>query len=633
MTLVKKTIKVEGWTYLADWELFPPRALGTYPDAIPSPVLSPIPPIISSQNPYKLRSRIIAYRTWWTRHIAAYVYNVFDPTGTFEINQFLTDAIRTEIAVAVQNLYGHTDIASTYTKNNVIIEDDLPADRAERFLSIDVTVTTVRYGSYRVIDNYVPYVYSAIYSVDNEYVYDLLVERNGSYPTAIKPNYYSLVPPYYYLDSRSQLPNSVVIANKTETVFIKYYQNNPEEKIPNLKSIEWREYSIKFIEGESYILPITHLVLGTLYCSQQVRDLLVALPVAQNAYDWIKAFPSGLSALMSEWNNLYNIEINKQLTVTVDTQDFIEIVSNVTTETNETGRTIRRLSANNNHWNQTQLAYLASDLNSDILHPMFAIDNQRAYNWHIKPVAEGIGTLVMDSPRTIEIHKALDAAKYAIDPSTGGERIANLGWYINRQSEVLGIRVKPDGTIDEALEKTINRRLHVEGSTENDPQEFNPNCFGSEGMLVRHIPNKFSPSGTEAGGYRKVKDIPQLLAELHEQANAAMGYQEGTAIEIQLDGQTYRYPNQLALLTELFVTAKQTATYSKGAFFSSVIGEQSIKEVMAGLGLRTVDKFLEFKVASKTAKLYYKGISASQSIRRKLSAVTTNIGIAIGNII
>jgi hypothetical protein len=268
-----------------------------------------------------------------------------------------------------------------------------------------------------------------------------------------------------------------------------------------------------------------------------------------------------------------------------------------------------------------------------------------------KEVAAVIGTGTVDNPETPairtlgysiangggqklnDIHQALDAGKYSIDPITKKQRVSNLGWHINRQSEILGIRVKADGTIDVATEKTENIRLHVEGNSTNNEQEFNPNCFGSKGMLVRHLPNKFSTSGTQAGGYRKIKDIPQLLAELHEQANSAMGYQEGTAIEIQLDGQTYRYPNQLALLTELFVTAKQTATYSKGAFFSSLIGEQSIKEVMAGLGLRTVDKFLEFKVAGKTAKLYYKGISASQSIRRKLSAVTTNIGIAIGNII
>jgi hypothetical protein len=212
------------------------------------------------------------------------------------------------------------------------------------------------------------------------------------------------------------------------------------------------------------------------------------------------------------------------------------------------------------------------------------------------------------------------------------DRVTNLGFLVNRIAQVLGIRLDADGKLDEELEKTTNRRLHANGKEVNDLQKFNPNCFASEGMLVRHLPNKFSPNGTEAGGYRKVRDIPQLLAELHEQANSAMGYQEGTAIEIQVDGQTYRYPNQLALMTEIFVTLKQSAVYSKGAFFSSVVGEQSIKEVIGGLGLRTVDKYVEFTVAGKIVKLYYKGVSASQSIRRKMSAMATNIGTIIGNI-
>jgi hypothetical protein len=264
------------------------------------------------------------------------------------------------------------------------------------------------------------------------------------------------------------------------------------------------------------------------------------------------------------------------------------------------------------------------------------IDDAFIYTKYFEPQSDAtFGRDIMpDSALLKQIGFTVDSEKWGVNPDNPAiPRVDNLGWRIQRGNEVWGIRVKHDGTIDEALEKTTNRRLHVDGTAENDPQKYNPNCFGSEGMLVRHLPNKFSTAGLRSGGYRKVKDIPQILAELHEQANAAMGYQEGTAIEIQVDGQTYRYPNQLALMTELFVTAKQTATYSKGAFFSSLIGEQSIKEVMAGLGLRTVDKYLEFDVAGRTAKLYYKGISASQSIRRKMSALATNIGITIGNII
>ncbi len=439
-------------------------------------------------------------------------------------------------------------------------------------------------------------------------------------PPFNKPSYMDLLDGYAH-DSRS-IPNQLkVIPDYSGELSIGYYRES-SEPIPGLRTIDWFDYGIDVIEKKPIYLPITNCALGTLWVSNlEIENQIKLKPTLLGQYSYRSLFPEGVSNLFAEWEVIYQDSRNQPVLAGTILQTNIY---------HQISKTINILGANNNVWNNGQAI---QDVGFNINHPMFTVDSQRAYDWHIKPVAEGIGELIVDSPRTIEIHKALDAAKYAIDPNTGNARVANLGWHINRQSELLGCRVNPDGTIDEALEKTTNRRLHVDGTEANDPQKNNPNCFGSESMLVRYVPNKFSPNGTVAGGYRKVKDIPQLLAELHEQANAAMGYQEGTAIEIQLDGETYRYPNQLALLTELFVTAKQTATYSKGAFFSSVIGEQSIKEVMAGLGLRTVDKFMEFEVAGKAVKLYYKGISASQSIRRKLSAVSTNIGIAIGNII
>jgi hypothetical protein len=448
---------------------------------------------------------------------------------------------------------------------------------------------------------------------------------NRQYPP--KPTYKDLVSGYY-LDNRILPDELKIVPTKTTTIELSYYRNtgNPQP----FTAIEWMVYKCDLVKSKLYTLPIVEPTLGTLYVSDDEIKTLIGQAIKAGKYLYKYLFNNNLLELFNYWNTLQQAELNKPLLPPA--HNFTTITKLTETYQNEISRQLRCLGGNNDVWHNRPNPTV--DINPDLTHPLWVVDDDRAYKWWFEPQIDGsFGTIIMHNPKLDEIHKAIDAAKYAIDPSTNDARVANLGWHINRQSELLGCRVKPDGTIDEALEKTTNRRLHVEGSADNDTQKYNPNCFGSEGMLVRHLPNKFSTSGTAAGGYRKVKDIPQLLAELHEQANAAMGYQEGTAIEIQLDGQTYRYPNQLALLTELFVTAKQTATYSKGAFFSSVVGEQSIKEVMAGLGLRTVDKFLEFKVASKTAKLYYKGISASQSIRRKLSAVTTNIGIAIGNII
>lgn len=488
----------------------------------------------------------------------------------------------------------------------------------------------------------------------------IIVFELKTFPTVIRykkpPNYYDLLRGYT-TDERTILSNPLIVPSISCDLEIEYYRENRLEPIPDLRSIDIRKYKIKAIEGIALELPIIDCTLGTLSVSNEIikSDLIGAL-IPNNKYPSKYYFREYLPELFTTWRNLTGISLNAPP---------------------PTDRTIRIIGANNDAWNNRSNP--TNDLNVDTNHPMFVIDNTRAYNWHIAPQSEGIGTLIMDSPRTIEtramldrlftalqienyqtedltsnpplhhldwyiknssgekldkVYKALGAELWGTNPdSPDVARVDNLGWRLRRLCEVLGIRVKTDGTIDEELEKTTNRRLHADGTETNNPQEYNPNGFGSKGLLVRYLPNKFARNGTTSGGYRKVKDIPQLIAEMHEQANAAMGYQEGTAIEINLDGKTYRYPNQLALMIELFVTAKQTATYSKGAFFSSLIGEQSIKEVMAGLGLRTVDKYLEFSVAGKVTKLYYKGISASQSLRRKLSAIATDIGTVIGNII
>jgi hypothetical protein len=449
-----------------------------------------------------------------------------------------------------------------------------------------------------------------------------------------KPSYIDLLSGYS-LDDRVRVDYPVILPDETKIVTIGYYRENKTEPVPKLRSIDWMEYQCELVKNLDFALPIKDCVLGTLQVSDSItKSQLLNIDADDSKYPLSYYFESALPQIFSEWRELYN------------PTHLPEYPANGT-GIFEANRTLRIIGANNDVWHNRSSP--TEDFNTDLSHPMyrslktvdddenivFIVDNQRAYDWHLKPQSDGsYGDLIMNSPILEEIHRALNAGKWAVNTSDPTKpRIDNLGWRIERGNQVLGIRVKSDGKVDEELEKTVNRRLHADGSEQNDPLEFNPNCFGSKGMLVRHLPNKFDPSGTVAGGYRKVRDLPQYLAELHEQANAAMGYQEGTAIEIQIDGVTYRYPNQLALMTEMFVTMKQTATYSKGSFFSSLIAEQSIKEVMAGLGLRTVDKYLEFKVAGKATKLYYKGISASQSVRRKLSAVATNVGMVIGNII
>jgi hypothetical protein len=468
--------------------------------------------------------------------------------------------------------------------------------------------------------------------------------RTVSYP--VPADYLSLLQGYQ-LDSRSKPSRKVKLkVDRDCEIDFNYYRPNPYEPIPKLSSMDWVHRRITFQKNTDYWLDFSEAVLGTVQIFGDA-DVVSSLTnqISNTAhlateYAWSNYLHTNIESLFARWKSVYQAAVAAVTPLPDDeTSGNVDPPRVYYRENKQYEQNIlHKLAANNNYWQNQPAAGV--DIGVDDTHPMFLVDDERAYNWHIKPQFDpqtgeerGIGTLIMDSINVINIAKALDANKFATDETDPDRsRVATIGWHVNRQSEVLGISVKPDGTIDESLEKTTHRRLHANGSEANNVQEYNPNCFGSKGILVRYLPNKFSPNGPTAGGYRKLRNIPQMLAEFHEQANAAMGYQEGTAIEIQLDGETYRYPNQLALLTELFVTAKQTATYSKGSFFSSLIGEQSIKEVIAGLGLRTVDKYLEFSIAGKAVKLYYKGISASQSVRRKLSAVATNVGMIFGNI-
>ena len=97
-------------------------------------------------------------------------------------------------------------------------------------------------------------------------------------------------------------------------------------------------------------------------------------------------------------------------------------------------RLLRKLAANNNVWaNSTP----DSDLNVDSTHPMFAIDEDRSFEWHLSPQSEGIGALIMDSPRTIEslallreLRTALQPQEYQVEDLASTPNKHHLDWYI-----------------------------------------------------------------------------------------------------------------------------------------------------------------------------------------------------------
>ncbi len=507
-------------------------------------------------------------------------------------------------------------------------------------------------------------IYASSYNYVN--VWKTTTNTNSNGLSATKPTYVDLISGYY-LDTRSLPPIGAITPLKSQTLKLGYYRANPYEGVPGLRSIDWLSYEVPLIKDVPITLPITDPVLGTLWVDDsEVESLIKSLPNGSTQYAASDYFPSAVAGLFGYWNSLYATEDSKSLPA--GTGSLISA-----SESNQTATTVRILGANNNIWNNGDPV---ADVGFSANHPMFATDDNRAYNWHVKPVAEGIGTLLMDSPRTIEIHKALQAQNYQTEDLTatptlhyldwyiknsspaipkaiedmiksiwnalGGEfyaykadgtkRVSNLGWLIQNTAKILGIRRDEDGNINEETEKTKNRRI-IDSSTTVDSSKVGVNSFGDNGMIIRRINNRFSGNNIVADQCVIVNDLLQLISEYQEQVNLSLGLQESSAIAINSENGVSRYPNQLAVMTELLNLANANHDLIRSTMVSSLVTQGQTSELIAGLGLPSITKTLPLKIDGSVSHLPYKGIAAHRSISQEVATATANIGIVLGHVI
>jgi hypothetical protein len=447
-----------------------------------------------------------------------------------------------------------------------------------------------------------------------------------------KPNYMALVNGYS-LDNRL-FPEDypVIIPTKTETVKIRYYHRNDLESIPELKSIDWLIYDCNLVEGVPYKLPLKDCVLGTLKCDSS--DLITALLSVTNSigrYPYSSLLETDIPVLFAAWTALYAAYISTP--VTPPSVTFSVITNTSTTTRQELAPILHVLGANNNAWNNRDVP--TDDLNFDISHPMFAVDNPRAFTWHVATQIDGsFGTLVMDSPRLIEIHAALDAAKFAYNTLEPADpRVTNLGHLIAKTAELLGYHPNDNGEYIVADEKQKIRRLVKDDETV-DQAEYGGNYFASEGMLVKRVPNAFNARGEiVSGGVAMVHTLPEYLAEMQDQLRIALNLQESGAIEIKDGDRTYRYAGQLQLLTDLVLGVAAIHQLVHQGYISSLVTQQQTGEIIAGMGLPTVNRVTNIAIDNKLEQIPYWGIAPQHSLARKIDTVGYNVGIVTGQLI
>jgi hypothetical protein len=472
------------------------------------------------------------------------------------------------------------------------------------------------------------------------------------------PNYRDLVGGYQ-LDNRS-IPQSISFtAPTTEIITVSYYRQNKLESIPNLKTIDWHEQNYNLTENQQITINIPDCVLGTLRISSQaVGEALYNSSPNSNEYSNGDLSEYGLPNLFSHWNDLYNAE-------NLNPNNYY-----IFPETHK----LHILGANNNWWNNRPTS--TADVNFDSQHPMYRVDNQRAYDWHIKPVDDSNGDLTMDSPRIKEIHAALQAQsylvedetvdpklhtldwyikhastyaeycyddlygiknalgdrKYSVDPVTNQPIVVNLGHLISKIAELLGYRPLPDGTFTKEQEVSKLRQI-VDKNTPVDKTKVGVNNFGSDGMILKRLNNSFSGDKVTADQCVLIHDIPQLLAEYQDQLNLALGLQESSAIEIKSANDTARYHNQLQVLIELLNLSKSNHAAINAALISGLVSQGQTSEIIAALGLPTVTKTIPIQIDNKISHLPYAGIAPHRSISQEIATCTANVGIVLGQVI
>jgi hypothetical protein len=475
-----------------------------------------------------------------------------------------------------------------------------------------------------------------------------------------EPCYLDLVSGYA-LDSRSIPSNPIVTPTESKAITIKYYQRNELEPISDLTSIAWRVFNCDLVQNVPIKLPISNCVMGTLYINDlSIVSLLTNLSTVSGKYHYRYLFPDYLVELFTYWRSL---------------------LTNNTLPSNTLTITLRKLAANNNVWNNAQLG---NDINFDITHPMFAIDDSRTNNWYISPQTDGsYGNLIMDSPRIIELHTALNATQYLTEtpaiigtgtitnpqtpathkldwyiknssiptaitdkitaiwkalggdifgtytePTTGEkvDRYSNLGWYIQNIARVLGLRVDEKGYIDSVREDKYYIREIID-DPQYDKNAYSKNSFGRYGRLTPHLTNS---NGKRA--WDKIADIPQMIEAVMEHQNRSLGIQAGTEIEVlnSTTGKKDYYPNQLAMLLDVHAKITEIQLNAKENHNLLQVLSHETRELFSGIGIPVSFKTLW----TRYGRLLYVGHQSDKgSVLTGITTLKMNVGMLVGNLL
>jgi hypothetical protein len=380
-------------------------------------------------------------------------------------------------------------------------------------------------------------------------------------------------------------------------------------------------YSIKcLVKKGSNKINLKKMVRGSLICSPNT--------------------PQGLIDILTQNKMLYS-QLDIILNESLETREGVlkGVVAN---------NSPKLVAANNNRWDE--INFIENDINSNKTYqniPVYSLErtNQQYYRTN----SRGEYRRVMpDSVRTVEIHKALNAAKFASD--NGRDRIANLGFYIEFISQILGGSFNPDGTTRsirqmkrlkdgsvvpagwDRAQFSVNERGKSEGQEGGNRGEFAPGIV-YEQRTNKLSPDRFNPekSQIEGGDLVLCENLPQYLEAFIWDLTKALGMPDLGATAIpNADGSKNiaLFEGLSQQIAELLFMISTLSIHTSKTHISANITQAVVKEILVGLGLPLQQGVISFETGdTDNALVPYPSIANnSPSLTQQLGWVLMNLG-------
>ena len=419
---------------------------------------------------------------------------------------------------------------------------------------------------------------------------------------------------------------------------VSYYRQNKLESIPKINSIDWMRYELQVKKNVPITLPIVDVVFGTLTFGGKanlVTDIKSKLTTAEpNRYHWNDYFAENIDIVVGQWKAIY-----QSLPSSPRADESLNIVGLSYAVFKDP--ILRMVSANNNVWKNDPFQY--QDINFTLDHAFFAVNNERSYNWHIRSqIDNSIGTLIMDSPRTIEIHRALEADKYSVNELDLNEkRITTLGFLLENLARINGLRYDANGDIDLAKEKdfyqprTLNDASLGLPTSNGKYNDYSLSCWGKIGMIIPHLPTQYNKNGNALQLWDVVHDNQQLALALFRQQDISLSIQHGSEIRVNgLDGKIHCYPNQLAIQLECLQRLEKISYITEKNFLVSTVAGTEVRELFSGIGIPVTQKFMPLKDPQNSKKVlsvpYFGHQKNKPSTAQMLTTVQINLAVING---